>query len=189
MSEHIAGVNPKIYNGKEYRSTLEAETAETLDKMGIPWEYETKTYTLQESFYCQWQKRIVMPIQYIPDFIIGPIQIEMKGYETPDWKIKKKLFFKYLKENEPDTIWYMCKNNKQLLEALDNHWAYLGFCVEAASKPDKKHNSETYKFDSIKQAMLDLGLKGKSMTSVLRSLTGRTEYVYGYKWNLKKIIL
>ena len=189
MSEHIVGVEPKEYNGRKYRSTLEAETAKLLDEMGLPWEYETKKITLQEGFYCDFQKKKVREIEYIPDFCIGPIMLETKGYETPDWKIKKKLLFKYLKENEPDAIFYMVKNNKQLLEALDNHWAYLGFCVEATSKPDKKHNSGTHKFDSIKQAMLDLGLKGKSMTSVLRSLTGRTEYVYGYKWNLKKIIL
>ena len=189
MSEHVVGVEPTVYNGKKYRSTLEANTAETLDKMGIPWEYEVRTFVLQESFYSQYQKRKVKRIEYTPDFFIGPIMIEMKGYETPEWKIKKKLFFKYLKENEPDAIWYMCKNTKQLLEVLDRHWDYLGFAVQVTSKGSKKQQPETKLYNSIQQAMEELGLKGKSITSILRSLTGRTEYVYGYKWNLKKIIL
>ena len=33
MSEHIVGVEPTVYNGFKYKSKLEAETAETLDKM------------------------------------------------------------------------------------------------------------------------------------------------------------
>jgi hypothetical protein len=189
MSEHIVGVEPTVYNGFKYKSKLEAETAETLDKMGIPWEYETKTYTLQEGFYCPWQKRKVMPIDYKPDFFIGPVIIETKGWKTPDFKLKEKMFYKYLKENEPDAIYYIVRNQKELLEVLDRHWDYLGFAVQVTSKGSKKQQPETKLYNSIQQAMEELGLKGKSMTSVLRSLTGRTEYVYGYKWNLKKIIL
>ena len=90
MSEHIVGVEPTVYNGKKYRSKLEARTAETLDKMDIPWEYETKTYTLLEGFHCPWQKRKVIAIDYTPDFIIGPIMIEMKGWKTPDFKLKEQ---------------------------------------------------------------------------------------------------
>lgn len=32
----IQGTKPKTYNGVHYRSTLEADTAETLDLLGIP---------------------------------------------------------------------------------------------------------------------------------------------------------
>ena len=189
MSEHVVGVEPTVYNGKKYRSTLEANTAETLDKMGIPWEYEVRTFVLQESFYSQYQKRKVKRIEYTPDFFIGPIMIEMKGYETPEWKIKKKLFFKYLKENEPDAIWYMCKNAKQFLQALDHHWAYLGYAIQVTSKGTRKNPSETKLYDSIIEALDDLGLKGKNFGPILRGLTGRTEFVYGYNWKLKKINL
>jgi len=193
MSEHIVGVEPKVYNGRKYRSTLEANTAKTLDEMGLSWEYETKKITLQEGFYCQYQKDKVKAINYIPDFIIGPIMIETKGFETPDWKIKKKLLYKYLKENDPNAIFYMVKNNKQLLEVLDNHWQYLGYCIEVRPKPKKTKDSvqsdAVTLYDSISQAMEELGLKGKSMASILRSLTGHTEYAYNYNWKLKKIVL
>ena len=196
MSEHIVGVEPKVYNGRKYRSTLEARTAETLDKMGFSWEYETKKYILQESFYSQYQKRKVDRIEYIPDFIIGPVMIEMKGFETPDWKIKKKIFFKYLKENEPDAIWYMCKNTNQLLQALDNHLSYLGYCIKVTPQPKGKKGIIPedfplgYKlYDSIKQAQNDLKLDNKSITPIIRSLTGKKEFVYNYNWQLQKVKL
>lgn len=193
MSEHIVGVNPKEYNGKMYRSTLEADTARLLDEMGLPWEYETKKITLQDGFYCQYQKDKVRAIEYIPDFTIGPIILETKGFETPDWKIKKKLLYKHLSENDPDAIFYMVKTPKQLLEALDKHWQYLGYYIEVWPKPKKMKGYSRIgtikKFDSIEQAMQELGLKGKSITPILRSLTGRTEYVYNYSWKLKKLTL
>lgn len=186
MSEHIVGVTPKEYNGRKYRSSLEAHTAKVLDKMGIPWEYEVKKITLQEGFYCQYQKKKVIAINYTPDFVIGSILLETKGYETPDWLIKKKLLYKYLTEHEPDTIFYMVKNDKQLLQALDKHWDYLGFAVQVISKGTKKHPSETRLYSSIQEAMDDLDLKGKSITSILRSLTGKQEWVYNYNWKLVK---
>lgn len=189
MSAHIVGVEPKVYNGRKYRSTLEADTAKTLDEMGLPWEYETKKITLQEGFYCQYQREKVRSIEYIPDFIIGPIMLETKGFETPDWKIKKKMLYKYLTENEPDAIFYMIKNSKQLLQALDHHWAYLGYAIQVTSKGSKKNPPETKLYDSIIEALDDLGLKGKNLGPILRGLTGRTEFVYGYNWKLKKINL
>lgn len=187
MSEHIVGVNPKEYNGKKYKSTLEAKTAEALDKMGISWEYETKTYTIQEGFYCPWQKRKVLEMEYIPDFIIGNIMIETKGYETPDWKLKKKVFFKYLKEHEPDAIWYMVKNTKQLLQVLDKHFNELGYSIQVVSKPTKKLSSSITLFSSISEAMNKLKLENKSIVPILRSLMGEKEWVYSYNWQLIKI--
>lgn len=189
MSEHIVGVSPKEYNGRKYRSTLEARTAETLDKMGIPWEYETKKIVLQEGFRCQYQKDKVRAIYYIPDFIIGPIMLETKGYETPDWNIKKKMLYKYLTDNEPEAIFYMIKNDKQLLQALDNHWTTLGYAIKVTNKPTKKQPSSSKLYDSIAQAMDELSLKGKPLGAIIRSLTGKRPYVYGYKWELMKIKL
>lgn len=186
MSEHIVGVEPKVYNGRKYRSTLEANTAQILDAMGLPWEYENKKITLQEGFRCQYQKEKVRSIEYIPDFTIGPIMLETKGFETPDWKIKKKLLYKYLTENEPDAIFYMVKNHKQLLESLDNHWQFLGYAIQVT--PQKKEAAPVM-YDSIAQAMQDLGLKGKSTTPILRTLIGQKPHAYGYNFKLVKLSL
>ena len=202
MSGRIAGVEPKVYNGVEYKSTFEANTAQLLDTLGIPWEYETRTYTILEGFYCPWQKRKVMGIEYIPDFIIGPLMLETKGWETPEWKIKKKFFFKYLKENEPDALWYMVHSEKEILQVLDKHWSYLGYAIQVTPQPPKPKKSRKKAiepkapvpvapalYDSIKQAFLELNLKNKSITPILRCLTGKKEWAYGYNWKLKKLNL
>ena len=189
MSGHIVGVEPTVYNGFKYKSKLEAQTAETLDKLGIPWEYETKTYTLQEGFYCQWQKRKVMEISYTPDFVIGPVMIETKGWKTPDFKLKEKMFYKYLKENEPDAIYYIVRNQKELLEALDRHLVLLGYCVKVTSKSSKKETSTIKMFNSVNEAMVELNISGKPITPILKSLTGKKEWVYNYNWLLQKIVL
>ena len=188
MSEHIVGVNnsPKVYNGKRFRSILEVDAAKALDILGVPWDYEVKTYTLLEGFYCPWQKRKVESIEYTPDFIIGPLTIEMKGYETPDWKIKKKIFFKYLLDTAPDTLYYIAKSVKHLIQILDKYWEELGFYVEVTSRGSKTVPSVTTAYKSIEEAMNELGLAGRPMGSVLRSLLGKAEWIYGYNWKLKK---
>lgn len=188
MSERIQNVHPKEYKGITYRSTLEAETAETLDNLNIPFEYEARKITLQEGFRCPYQKKKVIAVTYTPDFLIGPIILECKGFETPEWKLKKKFLFKWLDENEPYTIFYQIGNSrKQLIEALDNHWNTIGYCIEVTSKPSKKKEAVTSTYESIQQAMYDLNLTGKNIGPILRSLTGDREYVYNYNWKLKKM--
>lgn len=196
MSERIVNVHPKVFKEKAYRSTLEAETAKTLDLLGIPFQYEERKIELIEGFRSPFQKDKVRSVTYTPDFIIGPLMIECKGFETPEWKLKKKLVFKWLQENEPETIFYMVKNTKQLLQALDNHWSYLGYCIKVTPKPNGKKATVPkgfplgYKlYDSITQAFDDLKLSNKSITPILRNLTGQREYVYNYKWQLVKINL
>lgn len=193
MSERIQNVShQKVleYNGKKLRSQLEIKTAETLDALGISYQYEERKIVLQEGFKCPYQKNKVIGITYTPDFIIGPIMLECKGFETPEWKIKKKLLFKWLMENEPDTIFYQIHDaQKSLLEVLDRHLEYLGYCVQVTPKPKKSHPSASQTYDSVSQAMEELKLKGKTLGPILRSLTGSTVYVYGFKWELKKITL
>ena len=190
MSERIVNVREQEYNGKKFRSTLEAQTAKTLDALGIPYRYEDRKIVLQEGFRSQFQKDKVRAITYIPDFEIGSsILLECKGFETPEWKIKKKLLFKYLEENEPGTCYYQIHDaRKQLLMMLDHNWQYLGYAIQVTSKP-KKGESKTWMFDSIEEAMEVLGLKRKNVGPLLRSFTGEKQWVYNYSWKLKKIEL
>lgn len=191
MSERIQNVQHDLeYNGRKFRSALEVSTAKVLESLGIPYEYESKKIVLQEGFRCPFQKEKVRDITYTVDFIIGPIMLECKGFETPEWKIKKKMVFKWLMENEPDTIFYQIHDaRRQLLEVLDRHLVYLGYYLEVTSKPSRLKPSETFKFDSIREAMEDLNLRGKPIGAILRSLTGKTEWVFGYKWQIKRIEL
>lgn len=193
MSERILNVDHQAaieYSGKKFRSNLEVQTAKTLDGLGIPYSYEEKKIVLQEGFRCPYQKDKVRDLTYCPDFTIGSsILIECKGFETPEWKIKKKILFKWLMENEPGTCFYQIHDaRKQLLEMLDHQWQYLGYAVEVKARPTRKEpNPPSQLFDSIEQAMAELGLKGKPVGSILRSLTGKNPYVFGYSWKLKKL--
>jgi hypothetical protein len=189
MSERIQNVIPKEYNGRMYRSTLEAETAKTLDAMGIPFRYEERKIILQEGFRCPYQKDKVRDLTYTPDFEIGPIMLECKGFETPEWKIKKKLLFKYLMENEPYTIFYQIHDaRKSLLQALDKHWSTLGYAISVTPKSNKKRIARTL-YDSVAQAMYELNLQGKSIGPILNSLTGKKEFIYNYNFKLIKLKL
>lgn len=190
MSERIQGVCPKQYKGVQYKSTLEAETAETLDKLGLPVNYEARKIVLLEGFRCPYQKNKVIGITYKPDFLVGNIIIECKGFETPEWRNKKKYIFKWLMENEPDTPFYQTHNSRRdVLLALDNHWSYLGYAIQVTSKGSSNEASETKLFDSVAQAMEALHLQGKNITPILRSMMGEKEWVYNYNWSLKKLKL
>ena len=188
MSGRIQGVQPREWNGKKYRSTLEAKIAQTLDCLGLPFSYETKKIILLEGFRCPYQKEKIRSITYMPDFIVGNILIEAKGFETPEWKNKKKYIFKYLMENEPDTPFYIIKSERQLLEVLDNHWAYLGYAIQVTPKPSKApvQSGSAALYDSLTQAMSELHLMGKPITPILRSLKGEKDYVYNFNWKLIK---
>ena len=71
MSERIQNVHEADYNGRHFRSSLEAQTAKTLDDMGIPYAYEERKIELLEGFRTPFQKDKVRSIIYIPDFEIG----------------------------------------------------------------------------------------------------------------------
>lgn len=195
MSERIQNVRQQEWNGIKFRSSLEAETAKTLDALGIPYRYEQRKIILQESFHCPYQKDKVRACTYMPDFEIGTsIMLECKGFETPEWKIKKKLLYKYLMENEPGTCFYQIHDaKKSLLQSLDHNWQYLGYAIQVTPKPKKKATvsdvSASVLYDSIEQAMQSLNLKGRPIGPILRSLTGKTQYIYDYNWKLVKINL
>jgi hypothetical protein len=189
MAERIQNVHEKWYKGVKYKSTLEADTAEALDKMGLPIRYEERVLTVFEGFRCSYQKEKVRDITYKPDFWVGDIILECKGFETPEWKLKKKLVFKYLKENEPNIIFYQIHDaRKQLIQALDPHWNYLGYAIRVTSnKKNSNGQAFTHLYDSVSMAMVNLGLEKKSIGPIVRSLMGIQEYVFGYNWKLKKL--
>lgn len=191
MSARIQGVTPQEWNGIHFRSTLERDTAKALTDMGIPFRYEEVKFKLLDGFYSAYQKEKVRAITYTPDFLIGEnILIECKGFETPEWKLKKKYIYKYLQENEPQMCFYQIHDaRKSLLEALDGHWSYLGCAVQVTPKPKKKNsaqNDSPILYDSLHQAMEALNIHG-SIGTIFRSLTNQTAYTYGYKWKIIKL--
>lgn len=190
MKSRIQNVKPKQYAGISFRSSLEADTARILTALHLPFSYEGRRITLLDGFYCPYQKEKVRALTYTPDFEIGSLMIECKGFETPEWRIKKKYLFQYLMHNEPEVCFYQIHDSrKSLLQALDNHWSSLGLAIEVSSKKraGKKQQSTpatTKVYSSIQEAMQDLNISGKSIGPILKSLTGQTPFTYGYHWHL-----
>ena len=188
MGTRIQNVKQQDWNGLHFRSSLEAQTAKILNMLGIPFKYEERKLTLQEGFRSPFQKDKIRAVSYTPDFEIGNIMLECKGFETPEWKIKKKLLFKYLADNEPHIIFYQIHDSKKsLLEVLDKHWRELGYNIQVIEKPTKKLIFEPLYFDSIHQAIEALNLKCRSIGMILNSLIGNKEYILGYNWKLIKL--
>ena len=105
------------YNGIKFRSKLEKEVAKTLDDLNIKYEYENKKFILIPSF--RYENELIRQISYTPDFIIGNLIIECKGFPTDSWKIKRKLFLNYLVNKENNYIFVEIKSVKNLLDLID----------------------------------------------------------------------
>lgn len=179
------------YNGVKYRSDLERKTAMALDALNIPFEYESRKITLLEGFRCPYQKDKVVAVTYTPDFLIGNIFLECKGFETPEWRIKRKYFFKYLMENEPEMAFHQTHNaTGELLQALDPHFTSMGYMIMLlpAKIPEGKRIRPAY-FDSVQHAITTLELKNVKWGMIMGALTGKRSSAHGYKWTLMKLKL
>jgi hypothetical protein len=75
---------------------------------------------------------------------------------------------------------------KDVLNALDNHWSYLGFYIETVSKESRNHPAVVQRFESVREAMAELKLDNKAIGPILKVLIGDKEYAYNYNWKLKK---
>lgn len=116
----------------KFRSGLEKFCAHELTLNGIPFEYEKWSVILQGKFkssvtsYERVKKTFkstsqnIRAITYTPDFVGSNWIIETKGKETPDFKMKWKMFKKYI-EKESDIKYTLFKptNQKQVKESIN----------------------------------------------------------------------
>lgn len=107
------------YNGIKFRSKLESNTAKLLDKLNLKYEYESKKFILMPSF--KYNNETIRAISYKPDFKIGNIIIECKGFPSDSWKIKRKLFMKELKEHYHEYFYKEIHSIKELTEFINTH--------------------------------------------------------------------
>ena len=165
----IQNVEPTEYNNIKFRSKLEYSTAVVFDKIGIKYLYEPYSIELQESF--RFRGTLYRKIEYKPDFIIGGnIIIECKGFETPEWKIKRKLLLHHIYTRGGQLYFYEMHTQKELFEILDRHHETFNVCVECS-------NGTTY--NTLKDAIASLRLE-KKINSVIRNILGMQKDVNGY---------
>ncbi len=121
----------KRYAGVTYKSELEKYMAMFLHQRGLPLNYETKKFTMiqgKENHLESWKKPIngtsvfkdrsgkrLSGITYTPDFVDdekhfdkdGSFIIECKGYPTPQFVLRYKLFNHYCLDNYKNLTLYM----------------------------------------------------------------------------------
>lgn len=186
MKERIQNVHPKTYNGIKFRSSLEAEVAKTLHQLNIPYSYEKVILTLKNSF--SYYGEIQRKITYKPDFIIGDLMIECKGFETPEWRLKKKYVLDYLLKTK-EYRFYQIKNLKELYKVIDDNMEMFSYVVAVYDGKRKLLGEEDTligRYDSVKDAMRALGLEGKHTGNINSCLIGNRPRAFGYIWKWEK---
>lgn len=141
MNARVKNATPLEYNGIQFKSKLEVAAYKLLTEEGFNPEYEKHTYILQESklfptlLYAPYRDRKehkdvwglnkykMNNLKYTPDlvFTIGDklIIVEIKGFATERYPYQKKLFFKWLENNNPNSAFFEIHNMKQLKQALE----------------------------------------------------------------------
>lgn len=133
----------------QFKSKLEATAYKALKEEGFEPEYEKRKYVLQESemfpIPCympykdrkthreEWglNKYKTLSIKYTPDFtfMLGDklIIIEMKGVSNDRYPYQKKLFLKWLSDNNENACFFEIHNQKQLKKAIEilKEWKVL----------------------------------------------------------------
>ena len=134
------------YAGTIFRSKLEMKSYITLIKEGFSPEYEKKTFHIWEgkkySIPCYdqhsdrklkkkvWGINSYKPLdmKYTPDFTFTITDslgrnmlmiIECKGQQNDVYPYKKKLFLRWLEENNPNSVFFEIHNIKQLNTAIE----------------------------------------------------------------------
>lgn len=120
------GSSKVVCDGLKFDSKLECEFYKLLIKSNIPFQRQVK-FILQPKF--KLQNKAVREITYIADFVICDDVIDIKGIETTDFKIKKKMFaFKYQKEI------ILLKSKKEMFDYIKKYEKVGNNCLDKTTK-------------------------------------------------------
>lgn len=141
MTNHkVKNATPLEYNNIQFKSRLEVMIYKTLLQEGFNVQYEPTKYIIWEgfkpnvSFYNKDKKtrmlkldnKRLIDITYTPDFVFEykdtTIVIEAKGFENDTFPIKKKLFRKWLENQNSQGnkyIFFEIFTKRQLMQAID----------------------------------------------------------------------
>lgn len=176
INKKVKNASIAEYNGIKFRSKLEKEVAKTLDDLNIKYEYENKKFILIPSF--RYENELIRQISYTPDFIIGNLIIECKGFPTDSWKIKRKLFLNYLVNKENNYIFVEIKSVKNLLDLIDMDDRFITKNVLATSLK----TGIAVEYNSVSEALEALDLVGKSKGNIEQCFKGLRKSAHGYTW-------
>lgn len=124
------------YNGVKFKSKLEMFCYKELVNSKLNFTYEENTYILLDSFYptipvyeLDKKTRLLQPdlnkvraITLTPDFVIRNNNkvfiLEVKGMEQDAWKLKWKIFRKFIQNFSTCNALFLVKNQGQIKEAI-----------------------------------------------------------------------
>lgn len=141
MNKKVLNATECEYDGIKFKSKLEEKTYIALKEAGFNPEYEKHAFKLQDSkvfptlCYTPFKDRKThkntwglnkyktIGLKYTPDFVfnIGEslIIIENKGYANDRYPYQKKLFLKWLEDNNQESAFFEIHNQRQLKQALE----------------------------------------------------------------------
>lgn len=131
----------KTFDGITFRSILEMNMYKKMKEYGFSPKYEFHKYCLMDGFYPtksffepnknkhlavskmkSGKNNKVLDITYTPDFVFYHdnylVIIETKGFQTAEYKVKRKLFRKYM-EQMGQVVYFEIHTLKQLDEAIN----------------------------------------------------------------------
>jgi len=116
IKSHKYNAKKTVIDWIKFSSAFEARIYNYFIDNGIEILSTQIKFELQPKFRYKWE--LIRPIWFIPDFLIKykgkEILVEAKGMETPEFKIKRKLFLcKY-----PELNYIVAKSVKSLVEQL-----------------------------------------------------------------------
>ena len=103
-----------IMEAKFYIHLLHEQKAKRVKEFSMQ-----ETFELQEKFRDQFTKKVVRPITYIADFVIldaddNMTVVDVKGRETADFKLKKKMFQHKFRDVKFECVRWVAKEEKWL---------------------------------------------------------------------------
>lgn len=136
MNRKVVNATSTSYNGIKFRSKIELSIYKLLEKSELNFKYEDFTITLIEGFtptkvsYIPRKRRgvkvtefkeKVRPLTYTPDFTVYKNNkvylIEVKGFETDRYIVKRKLLLKYIEDK--DMIFLEVHTIKDMMNCIE----------------------------------------------------------------------
>lgn len=131
QNRKVLNATSTLSNGISFKSTMESRVYNKLLDFGITPEYESEKIVLVKGFKPNhgWfedgklQNSKVRDLTYTPDFKfkIGDytVYLEVKGFITDRYPLKRKMFLKYLNTDRQKTIFAEIKTIKGLLRTIN----------------------------------------------------------------------
>ncbi len=115
-NKKVKNATPIKVDDVQYRSKLEAYCASQLKESGIDFKYEAIRYDLIPKFEYKGEK--IRACTYTPDFVGDNWIIDCKGWPTEVFKIKWKLFQKYILDRNLQLDLYLPSSQTKVREVI-----------------------------------------------------------------------